>query len=68
MTSRIRRHEDDSETVYRLLRQAIRVTEALAAPEYPLTAHMLRVACSALEEEMIDAIKAQAETDMQRHT
>jgi hypothetical protein len=65
---KIHRTEEESETIYRLLRQAISVTEAVAQPEYPFTSYLLRIALSALEEEMIAAIKAQAESDMQHYT
>ena len=64
MSVKIERHQEDSETLFRLLRQSIQVTEALAQPEYPLTGYLLRVAISALEEEMRDKIKAEALSDM----
>jgi hypothetical protein len=63
MAKKIQRHQEDCEALYRLLRQAIEVTETVSKPEYPLTAYMLRVAFAALEEEMKDAIKAAAEND-----
>ena len=64
MAAKIQRHQEDSETLFRLLRQSIQVTEAAAQPEYPLTGYLLRVALSALEEEMRDRIKAEALCDM----
>ncbi len=59
MSKKIKRSQDDSETLYRLLRQAIRTAEAVAEPEYPMTTYLLRVAFVALEDEMRAAIEAE---------
>ncbi len=64
MAKKIRTHQEDSETIYRLLRQAIRMAESVAQPDYPLTAHMLRIAMLSLEDELKEAIKAEAEIAM----
>ena len=64
MAKQIKRHQEDSETVYRLLRQAIRMTETVAQSEYPLTSYLLRVALEALEDETMQAIKEAAEIEM----
>jgi hypothetical protein len=64
MPKKIQRRPEDSETLYRLLRQAIRMTETVAQPEYPLTSYLLRVALEALEDETKQAIKLAAEIEM----
>ncbi len=64
MEKKLRLDQDDSETLYRLLRQAITVSENLAKQDYPFTSYMLRVAFAALEDETREAIKASAARDM----
>ncbi len=64
MAKKIERRQEDSEMLYRLIRQAIQVTETVANTDYPLTAYLLRVAVAALEDETKEAIKAAAQADI----
>lgn len=63
MPTPIHSHPVDIETLYVLMRQSLRMAEASAKGDFPLTAHMLRIAAAALEDEMRDTLKAAAEIE-----
>ena len=60
MANTIEPTDEDGETLYRLLRQSLEMSETIARPAYPLTSYLLRVALASLEDELQAALKAAA--------